>query len=180
MNLSHKLRLVILLVVLGCTAGCDQTSKHMARSKLSEGGFVSLPGSLGELRLAENPGSFLSLGDSLSKSLRRSIFTFGVAAGLFGLLTYLVLGGRFSWRSFIGFGMVWAGGTSNLIDRIGRDGLVTDFLFIRIGPFHSGIFNLADVIIMIGAAVVAYDWWLRRIWRPHTCRAQRFSSTLER
>ena len=63
--------------------------------------------------------------------------------------------------------MVWAGGMSNLIDRIGRDGLVTDFIFIRIGPFHSGIFNLADVIIMIGVAVVAYDFWLRRIWRPH-------------
>ena len=63
--------------------------------------------------------------------------------------------------------MVWAGGMSNLIDRIGRDGLVTDFIFIRIGPFQTGIFNLADMIIMIGAAVVAYDFWLRRIWRSH-------------
>jgi hypothetical protein len=101
MNLSHKLRLVILLVVLGCTAGCDQTSKHIARSKLSQGGFISLPGGFGELRLAENPGSFLSLGASLPNPLRRFIFTFGVAVGLFSMLAYLVLVGRFSWCSFI-------------------------------------------------------------------------------
>jgi signal peptidase II len=159
MNLSHKLRVVILLIMLGCTAGCDQTSKHIAQSKLSECGFVSLPGRFGELRLAENPGAFLSLGNSLPMSSRRFVFTIGVAAGLFGLLGYLVLGDRSSWCSFIGFGMAWAGGMSNLIDRIGRDGLVTDFIFIRIGPFHSGIFNLADLIIMIGAAIFMICGW---------------------
>ena len=162
MNLSHKLRLVLLLVVLGCTVSCDQTTKHMARSKLGEGGFISLPGGLGEFRLAENPGSFLSLGDSLPKSLRLAIFTVGTGLGLLGLLAYLVFGARFSWLVFVGLGLVWAGGMSNTIDRITRHGLVSDFIFIRIGPFHTGIFNVADVVIMIGSAMLACGLWWRR------------------
>ena len=154
-------RLVVLLVVLGCTAGCDQTSKHIARSKLSEGGFVSLPGGFGEFRLVENPGSFLSFGDSLPKSLRFTIFTVGVGFGLFSLLAYLVFGRRLGWLIFVGLGLVWAGGTSNMIDRITRHGLVSDSIFIRIGPFHTGVFNVADAVVMIGCAVIACDRWLR-------------------
>jgi signal peptidase II len=167
MNLSHKLRLVILLVVLGCTAGCDQTTKHIARRELGERGFIMLPGGFGEFRLAENPGSFLSFGDSLPKSLRYSIFTIGIGVGLVSLLAYLVFGGRFSWLVFVGLGLVWAGGMSNMIDRIARHGLVSDFIFVRVGPFHTGIFNVADVVIMIGGAVIACDLWLRRHKQAH-------------
>ncbi len=166
MDLSHKLRLAILLIALGCTAGCDQASKHFARSELGERGFIALPGGFVEFRLAENPGSFLSFGDSLPKPLRQIIFTIGVGVGLLGLLAYLVFGSRFSWLLFIGLGLTWAGGVSNLIDRITRHGLVSDFIFVRIGPLHTGIFNVADVVIMIGGAAIACDLWMRR--RKHT------------
>ena len=162
MNLSHKLRLAVMLFVLGCTVGCDQTTKHIARSKLGERGFITLPGGFGEFRLAENPGSFLSFGDSLPKPLRLTIFTIGAGIGLFGLQAYLVFVGRLSWFFFIGLGLVCAGGMSNLIDRVTRHGLVSDFVFIRIGPFHTGVFNVADAVIMIGGAVVVCDLWLRR------------------
>jgi signal peptidase II len=47
---------------------------------------------------------------------------------------------------------------SNLLDRLLRHGLVTDFITIRIGPFHSGIFNAADVLIVIGTAVIVYGF----------------------
>ena len=157
-----------MLLVLGCTVGCDQTTKHIARSKLEERGFIIFPGGFGEFRLAENPGSFLSLGDSLPNTVRITIFTIGAGIGLFGLLAYLVFGGRLNWLFFIGLGMICAGGMSNWIDRILRHGLVSDFIFICIGPFHTGVFNVADVVIMIGAAVVACDLWSRRHKRPHT------------
>ena len=157
-----------MLIVLGCTVGCDQITKHIARRELGERGFISLPGGLGELRLAENPGSFLSLGDSLPQPLRLTLFTIGAGIGLFGLLAYLVFGGRLSWLCFIGLGLVWAGGMSNLLDRITQHGLVCDFIFISLGPVHTGVFNVADVVIMLGGAVVAYDFWLRRNKQPRT------------
>src|SRR5215469_13419179 len=136
MNLSHKLRLAILLLTLVGTAGCDQTSKHIARSELGQTGFVRLPGDLGELRLAENPGSFLSLGHSLPTSLRITVFTIGAGVAMLGLLAYLAFWCRLSLLSFAGLGLVWAGGISNLIDRVTRHGLVSDFIFLRVGPFQ--------------------------------------------
>jgi len=162
MNLSHKLRLVVMLFVFACTVGCDQTTKHIARSKLGERGFVMLPGGFGELRLAENPGAFLSWGDSLPKSLRVTLFTIAAGTGLAGLLAYLVLGLRLSGLVFMVLGLVGAGGISNLIDRITQHGLVSDFIFIQIGPLHTGVFNVADVVIMIGGALVFVDLWRRR------------------
>ncbi|MGA2248289.1 MAG: signal peptidase II [Verrucomicrobiota bacterium] len=153
-------------MAFSCTAGGDLVSKHIARGELSERGFITLPVGLGEFRLAENPGSFLSFGDSLPKPLGHAIFTIGVGIALVSMLAYLVFGGRLTWLMFVGLGLVWAGGMSNLIDRITRRGLVIDFIFIRTGPFHTGIFNLANVVLMIGSAVVACDLWSRR--RRHT------------
>jgi signal peptidase II len=162
MPISRKLRLLILSLVLVCAAGCDQTSKHLARARLEHSGPVALPGGFGEFRLAENPGAFLSLGDSLPNALRFAMDTVGVGAGLLGLFAYLVFSTRLNRHSFIGFALILAGGTGNLIDRVTRRGLVTDFLFIRVGPFHTGIFNVADVMIMIGMAVLLCDLWKRR------------------
>jgi signal peptidase II len=161
MSFSRTLRLSILLLVLGCTAGCDQTSKHFARSGLDHFNSVTLPGGFAELRLAENPGSFLSLGNSLPKPLRQALFTVGTGVCLLGLFAYLVYH-RLGRYCFIGLALIWAGGTSNLIDRVTRQGLVTDFLFIRVGPLHTGVFNVADVMVMLGLAVLCYELWKGR------------------
>jgi signal peptidase II len=162
MNLSLKLRLTLMLLILGCTVGCDQTTKHMARSELGERHFIVLPGGFGEFRQAENPGSFLSFGESLPKTLRLALFTFFVGVGLLGLLLYLAFGYWLNRSLFIGLGLICAGGMSNLIDRIAHHGLVSDFIFIRAGPFHTGVFNLADVAILVGGAVIACDFVTRR------------------
>ena len=161
MHFSRKIRVFILLFVLGCAAGCDQTSKHLARSGLDHFSSVTLPGGFGELRLAENPGSFLSLGDSFPTPLRLALFTAGTAVCLLGLFAYLV-GTRLGRYDSCGLALIWVGGTSNLIDRVTRHGLVTDFVIIRIGPLHTGIFNAADVMIMAGLAVLIYHHWKRR------------------
>jgi signal peptidase II len=152
MDTSRRLRLVILLLVLGCTVGCDQASKHMARAKLSQVGSVTMPGGFAELTLAENPGSFLSLGAVLPEPLRLVVFTVGIGVGLILLLAYLVGQAELGWVPFLGLALVLAGGVSNLIDRVTRQGLVTDFILIRIGSLHTGIFNLADFVIVAGIA----------------------------
>ena len=120
MPFSSKFRLFILLLVLVCVVGCDQTSKQIARTELDRLGSVTLPGGFGEFRLAENPGSFLSLGDSLPESLRRVLLTVGVGVGLIGLLVFLAASTRLNRYSFIGLALTWAGGMSNLIDRVTR------------------------------------------------------------
>jgi len=46
-----------------------------------------------------------------------------------------------------------AGGLSNWIDRLFR-GNVVDFLNVGVGWLRTGIFNFADVAIMLGIALV--------------------------
>jgi signal peptidase II len=156
----RNLRLTSLLLALACTVGCDQTSKHLARVQLRKLGAVALPGGIGELRLAENPGSFLSLGASLPEPLRTAIFTLGVGAGLLVLFAYMARRDNLKWVPFVALTLVMAGGMSNLVDRVTRKGLVTDFIVIRVGPLQTGVFNGADVMVMVGVVMLA--WTLRK------------------
>ncbi len=166
MHLSPNIRLAVLALILVCTVGWDQGAKRMARRELLGREVVVLPGGWGEFRLAENPGSFLSLGDSLPEAVRISVFTIGTGLGLTGLLCYLALTARLGWLPFLGLSLVCAGGVSNLIDRITRHGRVCDFMLIRLGPFHTGVFNVADMIIMLGIALLAWEFWRQRQPQP--------------
>ena len=162
MNLSRKLRMGCLLCLLICTVSCDHTSKHLVRTRLSQAGSLSLPGGLIELRLAENPGSFLSLGAEFPDSIRFVVFTLGVGAGLLALGAYLTSRVRIGVLRFVGLSLFMAGGMSNLLDRILHHGVVTDFVVIRAGPLHTGIFNIADVLIIIGISVIVCTFGKRR------------------
>jgi signal peptidase II len=151
---SRTLRLLAVGLILLSTAGCDQVTKHFARKQLNQYESSLLPGGFVELVLAENPGAFLSLGASLPESVRGGLFTAGIGAGLTVLLFYLLRAVDLPRLSFFGLVLIWAGGTSNLWDRFARHGLVTDFILIRVGPFHTGVFNVADLAIVAGTIIV--------------------------
>jgi signal peptidase II len=158
MSLSRKLRVALLAGVLLCTVGCDQTTKHLARTVLSHERSVTLPGRVVELQLAENPGSFLSLGAWLPNPARFVLFTVGVGTGLIALAGYLTGCVDISIARFLSLALVLAGGTGNLLDRVFREGLVTDFAVIHLGPLHTGVFNIADVLIVIGGGVLVWTF----------------------
>ena len=161
---SRTIRLVAISLVLVGTAGCDQATKHLARTELGQMGSVALPGRFIEFTLAENAGAFLSLGASLPEAVRAGL-TVSVGLGLACLLAYLIRAPRMRWLSFLGLALVWAGGVSNLIDRFLQNGVVTDFMVVRAGPLHTGIFNLADFVLVVGMLMVAasLSGWPARI-----------------
>ena len=150
---SRTIRLVVISLVLVCTAGCDQVTKHVARAELGQIGSDTLPNRFIKFALAENPGAFLSLGASFPQTAR-SALTVCLSFGLAFLLAYLVGAPRLRLASFLGLALTWAGGISNLIDRFLRHGLVTDFMVVRVGPFHTGVFNLADFAIVVGMLIL--------------------------
>nr|WP_296578114.1 signal peptidase II [Phreatobacter sp.] len=47
------------------------------------------------------------------------------------------------------------GGFANLADRL-HDGVVTDFIDLHAGGLHFPTFNLADVVITLGAALLLW------------------------
>jgi len=53
----------------------------------------------------------------------------------------------------LALGLLWAGGVSNLVDRV-LHGSVVDFMNIGVGWLRTGIFNVADMAITIGVLLI--------------------------
>jgi signal peptidase II len=152
-------RITVVTLTLLCCVGCDQASKSAARSLLISGDTQSFLGDSLRLQLVENPGSFLSLGASLPEHFRFALFTAAVAALLIALVGASLFARRLEpWR-VVALALVAGGGISNLIDRLLYDGRVTDFLNVGVGSLRTGIFNVADMAIMVGALLLL--WKLR-------------------
>ena len=62
----------------------------------------------------------------------------------------------------LGFCFVIGGGMGNIIDRL-LYGSVTDFLILSAGPVRTGIFNMADVSVMLGTGLVVWSLIAQRI-----------------
>ncbi len=148
---------VMALTLVGCTA-CDQLSKSIAREYLPGTGIHSYLGDTFRLQYSQNPGAFLGLGDSLSSAVRFDGFIVGVGLIVAALLAWAALSRRLQWPQRIAVAVVGAGGGSNLIDRIRFDGTVTDFLNLGIGPLRTGIFNVADLMLMVGVIWLLIGW----------------------
>jgi signal peptidase II len=153
---------VVLSITITCV-GCDQASKLAAKRFLAPNAFFSFAGDTFRLQYAENTGAFLSLGASLSDPWRHLIFTVMVGIFLLGLLGYLLFNRSLTSVGVLCLSWIFAGGISNLIDRIAYDGRVVDFLNVGIGPLRTGIFNVADMAITFGAIILAFhSFWQKQ------------------
>ena len=160
MQKMKRWNLVALIVVL-CVA-VDQLTKAIARLYLSNSPPHSFLGDTFRLQFSENPGAFLNLGASLPPEVRFWVFTLSVGGILTGLLFYILKANNLDRPSTIGLSLVLGGGVGNLIDRIVFDGVVTDFLNVGIGALRTGIFNVADVVIMLGAGLMIWQSFIDR------------------
>lgn len=145
---------LLLLVVIVGTIGCDRVTKRFATEFISESRSQSFLNDLVRLDYAENAGAFLGLGANWPVWARTGVFTLGNGLLLVALAVAAVRS-QWSGASQIGLAFFVAGGASNLVDRLLR-GTVVDFLNLGIGPVRTGIFNVADVAIMLGAALVLF------------------------
>ena len=146
-------RLSLLLIVL-TTIGCDHATKYVARTSLQGEPNRSYFGNVVRIGYAENTGGFLSLGADLPSAPRTVLFTAITGLVLAGLAV-LVFRGKLDRVTGTGMALFIAGGISNWIDRV-LQGRVVDFLNVGIGSLRTGIFNVADVAIMIGAAIMVF------------------------
>ena len=144
-----------LLLILVCCIGCDQVTKDVALTHLKGQAPQTYCGGIVRLEYAENPGAFLSLGAQLSPTTRLIVLTAG--NGLLMSMIAVMLALRWNTISIghlLSFSMLLSGGIGNLIDRLRFGGLVIDFLTLGIGPLRTGIFNVADVAISVGAILL--------------------------
>jgi signal peptidase II len=143
---------MVTLVLMLTTVGCDRVTKHLATAKLAGNPGYSYLSDTVRFEYAENPGAFLSLGAKLPTSARTVLLTIGAALGLAAVA---VVAFTLRWRgaSLNGAVLFLAGGASNLVDRMSH-GTVVDFMNVGVGSVRTGIFNVADVALMIGVALM--------------------------
>jgi len=149
--MSFKRVWLIVLLVAG-TVGCDRVTKYIATQKLAGLPTQSYLGDTLRLTYAENTGGFLSLGANLPAPVRTIIFTSATGILLILLIAAVWRSGWDRWRT-VALALFIAGGASNWIDRL-ASGRVVDFLNVGIGGLRTGIFNIADVAIMAGVAIL--------------------------
>jgi len=153
--LSLKRTLLILTLLTSCV-GCDQVTKQFARTHLALEPPTSWFHDIFRLHYAENAGAVLSIGTTLPEEIKILTFQVIVGTGLIALFIWLLRAQARSYLFVIALGLLLAGGTGNLIDRLFHHGRVIDFMNIGIGPLRTGIFNFADVFITVGG--VALVW----------------------
>ena len=106
--------------------------------------------------LIKNTGIALSILSSDSLALKSLLLIIIFFALLFLFNEYKK---SVSYRQKIGFLFILSGGLGNFIERI-FFGSVTDFLHLRFLDTSLFVFNLADLIITIGAIILIFEWIL--------------------
>ena len=151
MNILLRSLLILLLVALNI--GCDQLSKKVVRQQLSSTDNIKIFTDHVTLMKVENSGAFLSVGTALPDSVKFILLTLlpilVLGAAMYGLLVKT----QIPQLVVVGTSFLIGGGIGNLFDRL-RYGSVTDFLHVDFGIFQTGVFNLADVSIMIGISLI--------------------------
>lgn len=147
-------RVLLLVLVIVGTIGCDRGTKILASAQLAGRGTHSYLGDSVRLVYVENAGAFLSLGATWPEWARRGVLGGAVAAALVGI-AFLAWRHRTGGAMPLGLCLILAGGASNLFDRLAW-GHVVDFMVLRAGPLQTGVFNVADVAITVGVALVLF------------------------
>ncbi len=132
----------------------DQLTKALFKQILTPGEIVSLFAGSFLILPTYNHGAFLSLGAGMSDATRNIVFIYGVLVILIGLLGWLVYSSRLGRVEVNAIACIVGGGLSNLLDRCIYDGGVFDFLNLGIGHLRTGVFNVADVGITLGVALL--------------------------
>ena len=146
-------RLALIAIALA-TIGCDRVTKQAATIMLADAPVRSYLGDTLRLTYAQNAGGFLGVGADWPSPVRTAVFIVGTCVLLLGLLA-AASRRRWSSAAMLGITLFAAGASSNWIDRV-LHGSVVDFLNVGIGPLRTGIFNVADVALMLGTALVVF------------------------
>lgn len=153
MNAKSPLRILLLCFVIAITIGCDQASKIIVRDKIGYNEQIEVIKDRFIITKTENSGAFLSLGDGMPQILKLIILLgLPILALCYGTY-YLLSRYKLPIPTQMAICCVIGGGVGNLYDRM-LYGSVTDFMHIDFYLFRTGVFNFADVFIMIGMTVL--------------------------
>ena len=147
---AKKLRIVVLIAIVILSVAGDQLTKYIARETLKGQGTIQVLGDILVLHYTENQGAFLGLGSKWPDGLRTAVFGFLSLTVVLGIGFVALRGKNMLLPDTVAMAFVIGGGIGNLVDRLFRGGLVSDFMNIGIGRVRTGVFNVADLFLVAG------------------------------
>lgn len=160
-------RTLLVLSVIITNIGCDQVSKKIVRSNVSANENIAIIDNHLTVTRVENSGAFLSVGDALPKTIKNILLSVLPLLVLAFILVYALTNKTIAATPLTGLCFITGGGFGNIFDRIAY-GSVTDFLHIDLGIFRTGIFNMADVSIVVGTLLILFYSFFKRRQPVHT------------
>lgn len=159
---SKKTIITILIIVT--SIGCDQATKTIASHRLIASQPVELIGETFRLEYTENSGAMLGVGAELPDDIRFLLFTVFAGCALFAIFTFVVVQNNLRIIDILSLSLILGGGIGNLVDRLFKGGIVIDFMIVTVGSWKTAIFNVADLSIIGGLALLAISllpWFSR-------------------
>lgn len=142
-------RIITVLSIAIVSIGLDQWTKVWAKATFENAPQRSFLNDTFRLLYVENEGAFLSLGSDFPAALQFWLLKVFPVVLLVGLVFYTLFSKALNRWQYISFSFILGGGLSNIYDRLLYNGVI-DFMNMGIGDLRTGIFNVADVSIMIG------------------------------
>jgi signal peptidase II len=153
-KMSKWYKTLVIMLILISSVGCDQVTKSAAETHLATAAPLSYLGDTFRLHFTTNTGSILGLGSELPETLRLGVMVSLSSLALVFLAVFLWQSDELNRMSLFGGALILGGGFSNLLDRLFRGGEVVDFMNMGIGNLRTGVFNIADVAIMVGIGML--------------------------
>ncbi|MBL7560834.1 signal peptidase II [Olleya sp. YSTF-M6] len=158
--MSSRNILIIGLILLNIVL--DQVSKFIVRADVIAGTETEIFGQYFTLHNVENKGAFLGMGSDFSPTLRIALLLVLPIVVLALVLRHIIKDKTMDTMTLVGFCCIIGGGIANVYDRIVY-GSVTDFLHIDLGGvFRTGIFNIADVSVMVGMGCLIVGSFIKK------------------
>jgi len=142
-------RLPLIALILLISIAIDRLTKNWAVANLKGEPAQTYFNDFIRIVYAENTGAFLSLGSGLSDQVRYWVLTILPILVLAYVLYMTLFSAGMDRLQVAAFSFILAGGISNIFDRL-MEGMVVDFLNMGFAGLRTGIFNVADMSIMLG------------------------------
>jgi signal peptidase II len=148
-----KRRAAIVLGLITVCVGLDQGTKRMAIQALKNQLPRTYLNNMVQLFYAENTGAFGSLGANWPRPLWMVAFVLLPIVVLGAVMWHALRSPNVDTVTVVASTLVTAGGLGNVVDRV-VDGFVVDFMYIKVGPLATNVFNVADLAVMAGVILL--------------------------
>jgi signal peptidase II len=144
------------LIITAMVLAFDQYTKYWVSIRLREGDEIDIIAGFFKLSYTENPGiAFGMLNNGDVKWFLVAISVAAVSVVVFYMMRTPSSNTLLLWS----LALLAAGICGNLIDRV-RMGRVIDFILLYFKTYQWPVFNIADMAITIGAALMAIELFL--------------------